>query len=89
MTLPCLSLTVNGSVVLLKGREGLFRVILAMLTLGQEEILELDIEGMLRVSQSDNRSSLAWEQALRGALAAGREKVGKLATTCTCTWSGS
>ena len=37
----------------LKGREGLFRVILAMLTLGQEEILELDIEGMLRVSQSD------------------------------------
>ena len=55
MTLPCLSLTVNGSLVLLKGREGLFRVILAMLTLGQEEILELDIEGMLRVSQSDNR----------------------------------
>lgn len=30
-------------------------MILAMLTLGQEEILELDIEGMLRVSQSDNR----------------------------------
>lgn len=43
------------SVALLKGREGLFRVILAMLALGQEEILELDIEGMLRVSQSDNR----------------------------------
>ena len=32
-----------------KGREGLFRVILAMLTLGQEEILELDMEGMLKV----------------------------------------
>ena len=55
VTWPCLSLTINGSVVLLKGREGLFRVILAMLTLGQEQILELDIEGMLRVSQSDNR----------------------------------
>lgn len=36
-------------VVFLKGREGLFRVILAMLTLGEEEILELDMEGMLKV----------------------------------------
>ena len=32
-----------------KGREGLFRVILAMLTLGEEEILLLDMEGMLKV----------------------------------------
>lgn len=40
-------------VFICEGREGLFRVILAMLTLGQEEILELDIEGMLRYFQKD------------------------------------
>ena len=39
----------NLLLVFLKGREGLFRVILAMLTLGEEEILELDMEGMLKV----------------------------------------
>jgi len=38
-------------VFICEGREGLFRVILAMLTLGQEEILELDIEGMLKYFQ--------------------------------------
>lgn len=40
-------------VFICEGREGLFRVILAMLTLGQEEILELDMEGMLKYFQKD------------------------------------
>ena len=33
----------------LQGREGLFRVIMALLTLGEATILELDMEGMLKV----------------------------------------
>lgn len=40
-------------VFICEGREGLFRVILAMLTLGEEEILELDMEGMLKYFQKD------------------------------------
>lgn len=40
-------------VFICEGREGLFRVILAMLTLGEDEILELDMEGMLRYFQKD------------------------------------
>lgn len=40
-------------VFICEGREGLFRVILAMLTLGQEGILELDMEGMLKYFQKD------------------------------------
>lgn len=38
-------------VFICEGREGLFRVIMAMLTLGQDEILELDMEGMLKYFQ--------------------------------------
>ncbi|XP_068694780.1 EVI5-like protein isoform X1 [Montipora foliosa] len=40
-------------VFICEGREGLFRVILAILTLGEEEILLLDMEGMLKYFQKD------------------------------------
>ena len=41
--------------ILSQGREGLLRIIIALLTMGKEDILQLDMEGLLKVRSRELR----------------------------------